>query len=220
MRRPSHAAVVAYLALLVATTGTAAAATGGLFTLGKANQETSKASLANSSGTPLALSARTGYPPLDVNTTKKVHHLNADLLDGVSAQALQRRVTQYCGRQYSISKILASGQVQCVRPTLQTGYALGSVISNGDGTASGGLTCGRSDDPGDTAIAVGVATWDGGNHDYIVRSYPTQSADSLNGHYDGWHLDIAAGDGIAVDRFSFMVECLYYSTDTLPVPSP
>ena len=37
LRRPSHASIVAYLALFVAATGTATAATGGSFLLGKSN---------------------------------------------------------------------------------------------------------------------------------------------------------------------------------------
>ena len=60
MRRPSHATVVAYVALFVALGGTAAAATGGVFVLGRANYESTPASLSTLSGSPLVLNAPAG----------------------------------------------------------------------------------------------------------------------------------------------------------------
>ncbi len=82
LRRPSHATVVAYLALFVAMSGTAAAATGNVFILGQDNRADHASVLANRSGTPLELRAKSGKAPLRVNTEKRVRHLNADLLDG------------------------------------------------------------------------------------------------------------------------------------------
>jgi hypothetical protein len=88
MRRPSHATVVAYLALFVALGGTAAAATGGTFVLGGANAESTEASLSNSTGTPLALNAPSGHAPLAVNRTVQVNNLNAQYLGGRTATQL------------------------------------------------------------------------------------------------------------------------------------
>jgi hypothetical protein len=80
--RPSHATVVAYLALSVAMSGTAAAATGGVFVLGDTNRAGHASVLVNRTGTPLELRAEQGRAPLRVNTERRVRHLNADLLDG------------------------------------------------------------------------------------------------------------------------------------------
>jgi hypothetical protein len=64
--RPSPATAIALVALVIAMSGSAYAATGGTFILGKANKETSTAHLANTKGTPLALSAPAGTAPLRV----------------------------------------------------------------------------------------------------------------------------------------------------------
>jgi len=90
MRRPSHATVVAYVALFFAMTGTAAAATGGTFVLGRSNAETSTATVSNSRGTPLSLKASSGHAPLSVNSSVRVPRLNADLLDGLHSSAFLR----------------------------------------------------------------------------------------------------------------------------------
>lgn len=78
------------IAVVIASTGTAIAATGGSFILGRANTASTLTSLTNSAGVPLRLNARSGYPPLAVNSTKQVPYLNADLLDGSHASAFLR----------------------------------------------------------------------------------------------------------------------------------
>jgi hypothetical protein len=85
MRRPSPAVVIATAALFVAMSGTAYAATGGTFLLGKANTATSVTSLSNSKGTALSLSSNTNKPPLTVNSAVQVPNLNASTVDGYSA---------------------------------------------------------------------------------------------------------------------------------------
>ena len=62
LHRPSHATVVAYLALFVAMSGTAVAATGNVFILGQDNRAGHASVLANRSGTPLELRAKSGNP--------------------------------------------------------------------------------------------------------------------------------------------------------------
>jgi hypothetical protein len=86
----SHATVVAYLALFMAMGGTAAAATGGTFILGRRNDASTVSTLSNSAGTPLLLRSPAGTAPLAVNRAVKVDHLNADLLDGLDSTALLR----------------------------------------------------------------------------------------------------------------------------------
>ena len=87
MRRPSPAMLVAVTALVVAMSGTAVAATGGDFILGKANKATTVTSLSDSAGTALALSAPGGKPPLTVSNSTQVGNLNASYLDGDRAAA-------------------------------------------------------------------------------------------------------------------------------------
>jgi hypothetical protein len=72
---------------VVAMSGTAVAATGGDFILGKANKATRVTSLSDSRGTALALSAAGGKPPLTVSNSTQVANLNASYLDGDRAGA-------------------------------------------------------------------------------------------------------------------------------------
>jgi hypothetical protein len=133
MRFPKtrHATVVAYLALFAAMTGTAAAATGGTFLIGRSNAATSVTALSNSTGTPLALGGKSGYAPLTVTSTIKVSRLNSDLLDGLDSAALQRRVAGTCPSGSWISAISASGTVSCSSPS---GSSSSSAISGVDGS--------------------------------------------------------------------------------------
>lgn len=84
----SPAAVAVTVSLLIGGAGFADAATGGMFILGKTNTETSTASLDNSNGTPLALSAAAGKAPLAVNRNVMVKNLNAQYLGGQTATGL------------------------------------------------------------------------------------------------------------------------------------
>jgi hypothetical protein len=87
MRRPSPATIIAVIALLFAMSGTAVAATGGDFILGKSNTATSVSSLKNSKGTALSLSAGPTAPPLKVSNSVQVPDLNASELGGEAASA-------------------------------------------------------------------------------------------------------------------------------------
>jgi hypothetical protein len=80
--------VIGVLALSVAGVGVATAANGGSLVLGHSNTATHTTTLADSRGTPLALKAKPGHPPLTVNSKALVKHLNADELDGSSASGL------------------------------------------------------------------------------------------------------------------------------------
>jgi hypothetical protein len=115
LRRPSHAVVVAYIALAVAATGTATAATGGSFILGKTNVASRTTTLANTGkGVPLRLKAPAHTAPLSVSgNTTKVPGFNADLLDGLNSSRLQRKVHSSCGRGGTIASIHASGYAVC-----------------------------------------------------------------------------------------------------------
>ena len=93
-RRPSHASIVAYLALFVAATGTATAATGGSFLLGKSNTANHATALSNTGSGP-ALQLKTHKattPPLSVyGNSTKVSGFNADKLDGLTSSSSSAR---------------------------------------------------------------------------------------------------------------------------------
>jgi len=76
------------LALVLGGAGGAAAANGAPFILGKANSETSTATLSNSKGTPLSLSAPSGSTPLAVNRSTLVKNLNAQYINGFTSGQL------------------------------------------------------------------------------------------------------------------------------------
>ena len=88
VRSVSPAAVAVTVSLLIGGAGFADAATGGAFILGKANKETTTASLSDSRGTPLALSAPAGKAPLTVSRAVLVKNLNAQYLGGLTATGL------------------------------------------------------------------------------------------------------------------------------------
>ena len=163
LRRPQHSTVVAYLALLMAMTGTAAAATGGTFLLGRSNTATSVTTLTNSTGTPLSLGGRAGFAPMTVTSTAKVGRLNSDLLDGLDSSALQRRIAAGCPSGQQISAIAASGAVTCASggtPGPAGGidggrlYIVGTTIV-GDGTNTSGYGLARCANVGDVLLSGG-----------------------------------------------------------------
>ncbi len=82
--------------ILAAAAGTAVAATGGTFVLGRSNTATTTTVLANTGGTALSLSSPSGRAPLAVSNSVKVARLNADQLDGLDSAALQRRISGTC----------------------------------------------------------------------------------------------------------------------------
>ena len=85
-RRPSAATVISLVALFFAMSGTAVAATGGNFILGKSNTATSVSSLSNTKGTALSLSATATAPALKVSNSVQVRNLNASELGGLPAR--------------------------------------------------------------------------------------------------------------------------------------
>jgi hypothetical protein len=118
MRRPTPALVISIIALFVALSGAAWAATGGSFILGNPNAADATSTLsapvagggalnvANGNtaagSTALKLQVASGHPPLSVNSGVKVPNLNADELDGMDstrfaqgkgAQIVSARVT-------------------------------------------------------------------------------------------------------------------------------
>ena len=130
-RRPSPTAallVVSLVLFLIGVAGIADAATGGNFILGQPNTADAQTELtANIAGpalrvtnngtdpaaTGLVVNVASGHSPLRVNSATRVANLNADKVDGLDANALQRRVTGGCPAGQSIIVVNADGTVQC-----------------------------------------------------------------------------------------------------------
>ena len=91
--RASSAFVAGAIVALVLGTGTAYAANGGIFRLGRSNSATATTTLTNTHGTALKLSSKAGQPSLRVNRSTKVPSLNSDLLDGVDSGRFARVTT-------------------------------------------------------------------------------------------------------------------------------
>jgi hypothetical protein len=143
--RPSHAVVIAYLALFVAATGTATAATGGSFILGKTNVASRATTLVNSGkGVALRLKAPAHTAPLSVSgNTTKVPGLNADLLDGLSSNRLQRKVSSNCGRGGTVATIHVSGYAICGPTVLWAVVKANGTLARGTkGTVAKPITTG------------------------------------------------------------------------------
>jgi hypothetical protein len=94
LSRPRHATIVAYLALFFAMSGGAYAATGGTLILGHTNTADKPTTLKNAgSGSALRLATHSAStPPLAVSNGTKIVNLNADMLDGLHASSLQRKL--------------------------------------------------------------------------------------------------------------------------------
>lgn len=118
-RKPSLAMMISLIALFFAMSGTAVAATGGSFLLGKSNTATSITSLTNTKGTALSLSSSSGTPPLRVSNSVQVPKLNASELGGKPASAFLP-ATGTAANASQLGGIAASGFMQ------------------GDGSVSGG----------------------------------------------------------------------------------
>jgi hypothetical protein len=83
--RPSAPIVISLAALLLAMSGTAVAATGGDFLLGKSNTAATVSSLTNSKGTALSLTAGPTAPPLTVSNNALIPKLNASFVGNIPA---------------------------------------------------------------------------------------------------------------------------------------
>jgi hypothetical protein len=133
---------LAWITLGIAlTTGTAAAATGGGFVLGRTNSTTGTTSLTSSNATPLSLRGPTNAAPLSIGVNQTVvPHLNSDLLDGLHAAAFQRKLNGHCLVGEVVVGINGLGTLVC-RPVPTQWFAVvtadGSLSSGSEGVDSG-----------------------------------------------------------------------------------
>jgi hypothetical protein len=127
---------------LVLGTGTAYAATGGTFKLGRGNAAAKTTTLTNAYGTALQLNSKAGQPPLRVNRNTKVPYLNSDLLDGRDSTGFAYSNTRIAtitrtGRLYSSVGGTEPDQIIAIATC-----PAGSQLTGGgglDGTADGDL---------------------------------------------------------------------------------
>jgi hypothetical protein len=126
------AGVIGTLCLAVGGLGVATAANGGSLVLGHHNTATSTTTLKNDRGTPLALVGKKSKPPLKVNSSKQVKHLNASLLDGESASTLSHTITYTAGAAGQKFTGDVSYKVN-IKPGLYD-ISFQSVFEPGDGT--------------------------------------------------------------------------------------
>lgn len=153
---------------LVIGSGTAYAATGGKFILGKSNSAGKTTALTNKKGTALSLSSKAGTPSLKVNRTTKVPNLNSDFVDGIdgSRMALTSGQTNF---------VSASGFVVPADPDAGTPAFIAALAVCPAGTQ---LTGGGGED--DTAGGTLWLTSPGLYRDeWIVASTQT-AADDVN----------------------------------------
>jgi hypothetical protein len=144
------------LCLGVATVGVATAANGGSLILGHGNSATKTTTLTDHDGTPLALVGKTSKPPLTVNSSKEVAHLNSALLGGKSATALS---TYGSGAQINsfepgtLSDTYTAATVVASTATLATGTYYVDATAVVDGSTGGfgecavGMSPNLSNDP-------------------------------------------------------------------------
>ncbi len=139
MYRPAPATVISLIALVFAMSGTAYAATGGDFILGKANTATGVTSLTNKKGTALSLSASPATPPLKVSNNVQVPNLNASELGGHTSSAFlptngTAANSSELGGQPASNYVTGTGQIATDTATIASGtgtdVTVPSAVSN------------------------------------------------------------------------------------------
>jgi hypothetical protein len=156
---------------LVLGSGTAYAATGGTFILGKANTAGTTTALSNAKGTALTLNSKSGTPSLKVNRTTKVPNLNADLVDGINSSSLA----------------LTSGRTGVVTAPgswvdLDGDGSSDAVMAIADCPAGSMLTGGGTSDFTSTGVVVDDSPLGSGSWVGVALADPTDVASDLEAH--------------------------------------
>ncbi|MGH3306102.1 MAG: hypothetical protein ACRDOX_00325 [Nocardioides sp.] len=182
----THATVVAYLALFIALSGTAVAATGGNLRLGMFNSAGETTVLKSNEGAPLALRSEPGVPPLRVNAEAKVTRLNADQLDSLDSSELQRRVSGACGAGTFVQSISADGSVVCGGTAPITTYQRFATATApgqpGDRPGYAAAFC----DAGDHVVGGGYSAAPRANIDVWAEQSVLDLSDPTNDYFAEW----------------------------------
>lgn len=145
------AGAIAALCLAAGGLGVATAANGGSLVLGQHNTATSTTTLENGQGTPLSLVGKKSKPPLKVNSSKRVKHLNASLLGGLSAavvsagSAARTGTNEMVGAPVSADSEDATLVARTAKLAKGTYYVSASALVDGPSSADGGGFCFVSD---------------------------------------------------------------------------
>jgi len=182
----THATVVAYLALFVALSGTAVAATGGTFRLGMLNRAGETTVLQSKTGSALSLRAEAGVSPLRVNSEEKVARLNADQLDSLDSSELQRRVAGTCEAGTFVQSVSADGSVVCGGTAPITTYQrfATATASGGPGDRPGyaAAFC----DAGDHVLSGGYSAAPRANIDVWAEQSVLELSDPTSDYFAEW----------------------------------
>jgi hypothetical protein len=110
----------------------------------------------NAASTAVGLNVASGHAPFTVNSAVKVANLNADMLDGLDSNALQRRVSGTCSSGQAIQAIGATGTVTCqsTRSGIGAGVMTGRLNALSAALVSGGPPVGTS-----TSTSASVGTY-------------------------------------------------------------
>jgi hypothetical protein len=182
----THATVVAYLALFVALSGTAVAATGGNFRLGMFNRAGETTVLQSKTGSALSLRSEPGVPPLRVNGEAKVKRLNADQLDSLDSSQFQRRVSGGCEAGTFIKSINADGSVVCGNTTPVSTYErFATGMASGPAGERSGYAAAFCDE-GDHVVGGGYVLPPRANINVWVESTVRELSDPTNDYFDDY----------------------------------
>jgi hypothetical protein len=177
----THATVVAYIALFVALSGTAVAATGGNVRLGMFNSAGETTVLKSKEGEPLSLRSEPGVAPLRVNGEAKVTRLNADQLDSLDSSEFQRRVSDACGAGTFVRSIGADGSVVCggIAP-FATYQRFATATASGPGYAA--AFC----DAGDHVLSGGYSAAPEAGIEVWAEQSVLELSDSTSDYFAEW----------------------------------
>jgi hypothetical protein len=210
----THATVVAYLALVVALSGTAVAATGGTLRLGGTNKAEATTTLRSTAGPAMALRTAPGVPPLRVGDPAKVERLNADQLDSLDASDLQRRVAGACEEGSYVRSVGVDGSVECGGPMpLQTYERVETAAAEGEPGERPGYAAARCD-VGDVAVGGGYWTSPRSDVDVWLDSAVSGSRGDPNGPggecegRSGYEVGWTDDTGAAPTRVAVVALCL------------
>jgi hypothetical protein len=164
---------IGVLIVMVGGLGVATAANGGSLTLGHSNTTTKTTTIKDSHGTPLSLVGKTSKPPLKVNSSTQVPHLNSSLLGGLSSTQLatagsSARTGVNLGLSIDTSPTMVA-QTAVLSPG--TYYVLASALL--ESSVGGFCYVGTSDDPS-TALQ-----WGGADGSSTADTIHTQANESL-----------------------------------------
>lgn len=140
--------VVVSSVMLISSAAFAGSGVGAIFNLGKTNLVNAGTGLSGSTNGNvlgvrntntgaraggIGISVANGKPPLVVNSSTKVSHLNADLLDGLDSSKFQQPVTGACTHSTAIAGVMQNGAISCTSSAV---FPIAANLSSNSQTSS------------------------------------------------------------------------------------